>query len=255
MTTALVDSTISKNDVIQGAGEELRISGLTVQLTPSQELASLNRLESMMAELFNGRNFDVGYNFEDVPDLNSQTYVERTHEPFMRTNLAVRMIPFFNKQVPPELKQLASASWSSSLAVVKSQQIQQIQAPRRMPRGSGNTYKQLFYNRFFVPDPLPPTMAGNESLFEGETNDFFQDYSAWLRGNTISSFTITVDPRLTLDSSSNADPRIDYRITANTQTSDGTWQLVKITVTDSAGRTEIRLVSFEVTKPPDVPSP
>lgn len=251
----MLTSAFTKNDVIQGAYQDIRISGLTVNPTPGDEVLALNRFESMMAEFFNSYNLDVDYNFEDSPDLNSLTSVERAYEPMMRLQLAIRLIPAFNKAVPMELKQLASSSWSGALGAVKRRQIREIQPSRRYPRGSGNTFRNIYLNRFTVPETLPPISAANNQIFAGDTDDYFEDYAAWLDGNTIDSFTISVDTRLTLESSSNADPRIDYRITGVEETGDGVWQFVKITVTDSSGRVQIRLISFEIYNPPVVPSP
>lgn len=248
-------SAYTKNDVIQGAYQDIRISGLTVNPTPGDEVLALNRYESMMAEFFNSYNLDVEYNFEDTPDLNSLTFVIRAYEPMMRLQLAVRLIPAFNKQVPMELKQLASSAWSGALGAVKRHQIRPIQPSRRYPRGSGNTFRNIYLNRFSIPEPLPPISAANNRIFVGDIDDYFEDYAPWLEGNTIDSFTITTDPRLTLDSSSNESPRIDYRITGSEATGQGVWQFVKITVIDSIGRTQIRLVSFEVIISPSVPRP
>ena len=155
--------------------------------------------------------------------------------------------------VPEQLSGLARTAFSSALGSVKAQQIREVSPSRRMPRGSGNTYKLPYSNRFSYPQPLPPISSSNKPIYVGETNDYFEDFSAWLGSNTIASFTIAADPRITVDSSSNTDTRVEYTVTAGTSGAEGVWQYVKITVTDSAGRVDIRLVNFEVVKPPEVP--
>lgn len=243
----------TKNDIIQRAYQEIRVSGLTVNPNPTDEALALVRLETMMSEFFTNWNMDVGYNFQTTAVLTDQTNVPLNYESMMAYNLAVRLIPAFNKQVPQTLYGLASTSFSSSLGVVKSQQIRQIQPSRRMPRGSGNTFRDVYWDRFSQPVPLPPTSSANNPIYEGETQDYYEDFSAWLGSNTIASFTIAADPRLTIDTSANTDTRVTYTITAGDSGSEGEWQYVKITVTDSAGRVDIRLINFLVADPPTVP--
>ena len=243
----------TKNDIVVKAYDQLRISGLTLLPSPSDEALALYTLESMMSEFFTNWNMDVEYNFETTPDLNSETLVPLNYESMMFYNLATRLQVPFNKQIPPRLEGLAGTSFSSSLGVVKAQQIRQIQYPRRMPRGSGQTYRNMYYNRYHVPEGLPPISSATNNILVGETQEYFESFDAWLGSNTIASFNVTVDPRFTLVASANADPRITYTLTATVAEGEGVWQLVKITVTDSAGRVEIRLVSFLVCDPPEVP--
>jgi hypothetical protein len=244
----------TKYEVIQQAYQEIRISGITVIPRPSDEALALVRLENMMAEFFGNLNFDVHYNFENVPNLNSVTNVTRNFVSMMAYNLAVRLIPAFNKQVPPILYDLASTAFSSSLGAVKLLQLRQVQPSRSMPRGSGNTNQNLGWNRFSIPLELPPTMPGNQEIFVGEIQDYSENYSAWLGLNTIASFTLEVDPRLTIIASAISVSDITYTLSAPSGSgpATGPWQLVKITVTDSAGRVDIRLINFEVTTPPEV---
>ena len=97
-----------------------------------------------------------------------------------------------------------------------------------------------------APPELPPNEAATNYIDEGETQDYQESFAAWLGNNTIASFSIEADGRLTIVSSANNDPVIDYTITARTDSSQGPWQVVKITVTDSEGRVAIRLINFDV---------
>lgn len=245
----------TKAEVINDAYDEIRVSGLTVSPSPSDLVKALSRLEGMMSELFTSWNLNVGYNFENTPNINSQTNVPLAYEPMMRYGLAVRLIPMFNKEVPATLLQLAASSLSGAQGSIAAQNIRQIQPSRRMPKGSGNTFRGQFWNRFMQPVVLPPPESATSVIAEGERQDYSESFAAWLGSNTIASFTIAVDPRLTLNASANADPLITYTVTAIANDSYGPWQFVKITVTDSAGRVEIRLINFEVTTVPTVPSP
>jgi len=244
----------TKADIINDAYDELRISGLTVSPSPSDLVNGLNRLESMMAEFFTNWNMNMGYNFESTPNINSETNVPINFKQMMVYSLAVRLIPMFNKQVPIELKQLAATSFSSSQGILAAQNLREVQPSSRMPKGSGNR-RNVYWRRFMEPVSLPPNEAATNYIEEGETQSYQESFAAWLGSNTISSYTIVIDPRLTVVSSTNSDPVIDYTLSASTNSSYGPWQYVKITVTDSAGRVEIRLINFEITEVPTVPEP
>lgn len=248
-------SSPTKINVINDAFTELRISGLTVNPTPSDLVNGLNRLEEMMREYFTVWNLDVEYNFENAPDVNSQTNVDLAFKAMMKFGLATRLVPMFNAQVPLSLSLLANAAFSGAQGAVAAQNIREVNPPRRMPKGSGNDLRNIYQRRYMQPTPQAPQEAATNRIDEGETQDYQENFSQWLGTNTIASFTITVDSRLTLDSSSNNDPLIDYRITATTNDSFGPWQFVQITVTDSIGRVEIRMVSFDIRSLPTVPAP
>ena len=71
--------------------------------------------------------------------------------------------------------------------------------------------------------------------------DYSLDWTDWLEGETISSFTITVDPSgsLTVDSSSDDGSIVSYRLSGGTA---GTMYSVTIQITTSAGQVEERTV-------------
>lgn len=246
----------TKAQTINNAYARLRISGLTSSPTPSDIVLALHRLETMMAEFYGQWSMNINYNFEDVPDVNSLTLVDLQYQNMMESNLAVRLAPDFGKEAPPLLTGQASQSFSGALGVVAQQNARQIQPPRRMPIGSGNTFRGLWWNRYAQPVPLAPVGPTTNYITQGETLDYREDFSAFLGSATISSYTIVADPLLTIDTSANATPEITYTITAPTSPTStyGPYQLVQITITDSTGRVLIRLINFEVSTPPDVGS-
>lgn len=243
----------TKGDIINEAYQELRISGLTVGPTALDISMALRRLESMMSELFTQWNLAIGYNFQVTPSTTQQTNVPENFRNMMVTNLAVRLIAAFGKDAPKSLMDQASQSVSSAIGIVQAANLQQVQPPRRMPVGSGNTYRGLFWNRFATPVQWPPDMSSTQQIQQGETLTFYEDFAAFLGTATIASYTIVADPLLTIDTSANASPRINYTVTAPDDDSGlGPWQQIKITITDSLGRTLIKVVNFQVTTPPDV---
>src|SRR6478735_5317962 len=244
----------TKAQTINSAYQQLRISGLTITPSPSNLVLALDTLETMMAELRDDWNLAINYNFEEDPDLNALTGVDISYQRMMVLNLAIALIPTFNKEVPPTLTTLASVSLSKAIGRSSLANARMIQPPRRMPIGSGNTFRGVFWNRFSVPVPVPPVGPNTKNILQGETLNYYEDFSAFLGTATIVSYTIEADPLLTIVTSANADPRITYTIQAPTQppATYGPWQLVNITITDSLGRTEIRLINFGVVTPPVV---
>lgn len=248
----------TKLDLVNDAYSQLRISGLTVQPSPSNLQLALYRMERMMAELYEMKGLNIQYNFQEFPSLADLAGVTLGYFQMISTNLALRLIPDFktpDAAISPALASAASASMSGAIGVSVRNNMRMVQPSMRMPLGNGNTFRWLFWNRYSVPVPNAPTGASTNYILQGETFDYREDFSAWLGENTIASYEILVDPLLTLDSSSDAnDPIIDYRITAPIQPTsiNGPWQIVLISVTDSIGRTDIRLINFQVTTPPQV---
>lgn len=242
----------TKIQIVNQAFEDIRISGLTVTQGPAGNVLGLRRLEDMMQECFLGQNLDVGYNFEETPDPNTPTGVSDAFRHFMSTNTAMRIVAAYGKDAPATLASQARGSTNTALAIVARQQTRQVQPSRRMPRGSGNEIRSPNWLRFEQPVQEPPTIPDRKTIYDGETQDYTEDFTAWLGDNSVASFTIAADPRLTIDSSSEADGVITYTVTASNDPAEGVWQYVEITVTDSAGRVNIRYINFRVFTPPEV---
>jgi len=237
----------SKQERINSAYSQMRISGLTVSPSPEDNELALDRLENMMSELEFSRNICMDYNFEEAPDPNSETGVVRSYWHMMDTNLAVRLIPDFNKVVPQTLILQASQALATASSQSAAQSIRQIANPNRMPIGSGTTLRYNKYQRFNREQRIPPPNCETNVMIIDDVDDYRESYIAYLGDESIASFTIEADRGLTLVSSSNDTPIINYRIKAvdNTVTS-GTWQQVKIIVTTSSGRVDTRLINFEI---------
>ena len=239
-----------KSEIINGAYSRIRVSGLTVQATPEDVALALDRLEDLAAEL-KSMNICIGYNFESTPDVNSESEVERKFKSMLESNLAVRVLSDFGKQVPQSLGLLASGTLSTAASITASKSIQEVQYPQRMPIGSGNS-RSGQYRRYQPPSQLPPNECATHIIKIGEVSDFEESFKTYLSGETIASYVITADSGLSVESSSNDDPIISYRVKALTNTSEGVWQQVKIKATTSAGRIEIRVINFEVQSVPTV---
>lgn len=246
----------TKAQMVNDAYSQLRISGLTVNPSPSDLVLALYRMEQMMAELYEQRGLNIGYNFTDPPNLNDLAGITLGYFQTIATNLGVRLCPDFGKEPPGVLMSQASSSMSGAIAVSAQRNMRPQQPPRRMPAGNGNTFRWLFWNRYMVPVVNAPVGSATNYMLQGETLDYREDFTAWLNGATIASYEILVDPLLTLDSDSESAGIISYTLTAPIQpaATQGPYQIVLISVTDSTGRTEIRLINFSVSTPPVVPN-
>lgn len=140
----------SKGKIINNAYSHVRISGITVDPSPREKERALGVLEEMAAE-FEGRNICMEYLFEEAPNTASSTGVNIKFNYMLATNLAMRLIPDFGKKSSANdslilLRQQAvsSLSTASSATAVVNQMIY----PRRMARGSGNTFRWNHLRRY-----------------------------------------------------------------------------------------------------------
>jgi hypothetical protein len=235
-----------KVDRIMAAYSKLRISGLTVTPSPSDLELALNELEKMMAELASG-GIEVNYNFEEQPDPNSDSNVDIKFWNMIDTNLAIRLIPDFNKEVPAMLVSQASQAMSQASGICARDRIQQVQYPARQPVGSGNR-RYARWKRFYTGlNIMAPNKPSTLSIRQGETNDFEESFAAYLRTDEyIQSFEVVCDTGLEVISSSVLEGVITYRLHAPVDVSAGIWQQAKVTVTTTEGRIDIRLIDFQV---------
>lgn len=238
----------TKIDVVNDSYSQMRISGLTVQASPEDIELAVIRLESMMHEIF-FRNINVGYNFEESPDPNSLTNVEPYAWQMMSTNLAVRLIPDFNKAVPPTLIAKADASLSTVSSITARNYIQEVQYPRRHARGSGNTLRYNRWQRYYRNPAFAPSEAATNILSPGDVNDYVERYDQYLNDlETITSFSITADNDLTISNATFTDTEVSYRVTVedNPEGTTTGFQRVVIQITTSDGRITSRQINFEI---------
>lgn len=233
-------SPLKKADFINDAYSQLRISGITVDPTPSDLSLALDRLEDIAAELFS-RNMDAGYMFEEVPDINSNVGVSRQYKQAYVTLLALRLIPDFNIAIPQHLQMAASAAVGALAA--NQINVREMVYPNRQPLGSGNLRRWTPVRRYYPGDVRGPAEDSTHKLFVGDTNDYTVDLSSdFVLGETITTFTLQTSSALQLDSSSNTDQTITYRVTALAAKTDK----AILTVTTSTGRVLTREIWFEL---------
>ncbi len=237
---------MKKIDIINDAYSQMRISGLTVQPTPEDVEIALMRLENMMAEL-EGRNIGVGYTFEQQPDPDTLTNVAREFWHMMATNLAMRLIPDFNKAVPQPLISQAGQSLSNASGRVAASLVREVNYPSRQPIGSGNRRAYTRWRRYYPETEESPTSSETIFVYQGDVNDYSELFESYLNdGETIDSYTIESDPLLSLSNDAITDSAVTYRVTVLDDTAGSTSQRVKIVITTSDSRKQTRFIYFEI---------
>ena len=242
----------TKGDLINRAYSKGRISGLTAQPTPEDMLLALDVLEDM-AEQWAGNNICTGYNFEDDPDVNSPTNLERKHRGAYISNLAFWLLIDFGKD--PKQALVLEQQKDLSFISANTATVQQIPYPNRMARGGGNTLRYNRYQRFYRDQPASPTSCATQTMFITNIDNFVEHFDAYLGASeTISSYTIKADNWLVIVSDSLSSPDISYEIRAdgNGDNQSNAQLQVIITVTTSIGRVETRVINFTLKEVPEV---
>lgn len=235
-----------KVDRISGAYSKLRISGLTVQPTSEDLELALGELENMMSELAS-RGIEVGYNFENEPNPNSDLGVPQQHWNMINCNLAVRLIADFNKDVPAMLLMQATQSLNNSSSICAAERVRGVAYPSRQPVGSGARIFNRWQRFYSESNALPPNDPATLYVMQGEVNDYQESFEAYLREDEdILSAVVVCDTGLVVLSSTVEDPVVRYRLSAPVELSAASWQQVKITMTTTIGRVDIRIINYQV---------
>lgn len=237
---------IIKNDIILGAYSQLRISGITRQPTPEDLDVALTRLEDMAAQY--DTDMPIGYNFEDLPDPNSDSGVPGGLKMAFETGLAVRLIADFNKEVPPAMVSIAAGALSHMASVSAAQRMRQVQYPQRQPIGSGNL-RWARWARFYRSSGNEPLNSANASMFIGDITNFTEHFDAYLQdGEDIASYSIVADSGLIISNDSNTFTDVAYTVQAGNPSGSDSTNVLQITIimTTTNGRVETRRQFIQV---------
>ena len=247
--TADTGGTFLKVDFLIDAFSQMRINGLTRDPTPEELERAILRQENMAAE-WNGRNMDPGWNFEDNPDPNSLTNIQRTYFQAYSTNLAVRLMPDFGLSPNEDLRRQANQSLSFLATSIAANRVDETFYSKRHPKGAGNDNYFNRWSRFYQQDQAAANVSQLFEIFVDDINDFKEQFDAFLRdGETIDSFDIVVDKGLDLISSSLVDgEEVVYRIRgkADSESQRTTTRQVTIIATTTDGRIQTRRRFFQV---------
>lgn len=237
-----------KGDVINDAYSELRISGLTVDPTPADLELALSTYENMMA-YFKARSICAGYSFEDEPDPNTPHNVDRAFWTPMASNLAIRLVPNFNKEEHRRLTMMADSGLSTMSGVSAKNLARQVVYPDRQPRGSGNTLRTNRWARWYRDVVQAPSTCATIRMIIGDIDNFVEHFDSYLKdGEAVASYTIEGTNGLDVTADSLTSPDISYTVEAlgAENSTTNSLQQVKIVATTDAGRVETRLIDFEL---------
>jgi hypothetical protein len=230
------------SEQILRAYSALRISGLTSNPSPEEMELGFNELIDMMAE-FNSRNICTEYIFQDEPDINAESGIAAAFNNALQKCLAVRLAPFFDKQVPQLLQ--AQASQGVSNWAARTARVNQISPSRRQARGSGNTFRFSNWTRFYRAGNPAPISCSTFDLKVDAVDFFGVDFSRYLLDEaTIISYTV--------ESTSGIDITQDVQdgdlINLEVKGVQAGYQTATITITTSTGRVNPELINFNVTE-------
>jgi len=232
-----------KVDIINGAYSQMRISGITVDPSPEDLVLALRRLEGMANEL-HGRNVCTGYYFEEEPDINSPSGLNKKYWYSFECILAMRLVSDFGKGMQPDPMLAKNASAQMSFLYASTANPRQVQYPSRQPLGAGN----YPYCGFFAPIAEAPNTCLTNRMTVGDIDNFVEHFNSFLIDpEEIASYTIEADTGLTIVSDSDVSPDIFYQIQADGGSSSDGLLRVKIVITTDGGRVTTRIINFELT--------
>jgi hypothetical protein len=241
----------TKDDLLIGAFDELRISGLTVDPTPKEKEKALIKMEEMAAE-YESRNICINYLFEDQPDPSTTSGIPPQFNQMMKTNVAVRLIPMFgkNSQASPALMDLKKqASGALSNASARTAVVNKTNYPDRQPVGSGNNFRWgQKWRRFYKEPSSAPISCDTEQMQLNTIDSFIASWDNFLgEGETITSYVIKKTNGLTIsgDQIQNDSSEVFYRALA-TVCGHQTVTISIVTTSSTPNFADVRTINFNV---------
>jgi hypothetical protein len=226
----------TKIQILNDCFNELRINGSTVQADSDDIKLALYRLEDYIAQL----QFDVGYNFETVPNPNSVSGIPPFANLAIALGMALNLCPPYGKVREAILPQ---ATGALSILQGRLARPKRVTYPSRQPLGMGNRFQ--FSNMYqFMPETISaPTSPQTEQMNIGDIKKFSIDFSAEMpSAASISSYTTTVSSGLTLTSVSLSGMKISFTVQA---TVDG-YQQILFSVIANNGEKSNRVLDFNI---------
>jgi hypothetical protein len=178
----------TKGEIVAAAFRKAGISGITSQPTGDELAGAVETLEDMMREL-ESKNACSTYAFEDEPCLSTESNLEQKWYHAVQSRLAVLLCSDFGIQPSPTLTAQARQAWTSMIG--KMTKPRQIGQTRRMPRGSGNTFRSPTWVRYYHGETNAPINCDTINIKVDEVYPATIDFSGYLAtGEVIQSFII-----------------------------------------------------------------
>lgn len=230
-----------KSEIVSGAFDRLAISGITSKPTAEDSQVGLDLLEDTMQAM----EVD-GYNYEDTPQGNSVTGLERSYNRALKDILSFSIAGFYGKQITAQIQMANSAGVSFIEGKRAVERSRRTPYPTRQPRGSGNRRFNPWQN--FYPQSFMPTETKNTAhLTWGGTVSHSLDLQHWLNGAVITGYEIVyTDNALTVNSSSSTDTTIDMVVSCANQSN--TYQVIEVKVTADNGNVATFCILFKTSE-------
>ena len=166
---------VSKVDIINGAFELLRISGITVAASPREVSSALQILDDYCAEI---KPFlDLGYvqpaTYGDSDPNDYSGLLPGMAGPLKKI-MTIQLAPLFGKQMPPALAVIADNGMRSLEQLLVN--VSGTQNPATLPIGSGNEWDYRS-NKFYTE---PNNDDGAINYYSNEVFGISHDWSNWL---------------------------------------------------------------------------
>ncbi len=220
----------------------LVINGITSVPSPEEIKTALSVFEDMMNE-FQSRNICSSYFFEEEPKPDTDSGIDAAYNNATSSNLALRLANLFGKEAPQTLRGQATQSLSNWSA--RSGKVNQINPPRRQPRGSGNTFRFSNWVRYYRFEDNAPIECDTFDLKVDAIDFFSVDFNSYLLSSaTITSFELEVSDGIEVITSS----ELNGLITLECKGLSSGFNTIKITVTTSTGRVNPEVVNFNITQ-------
>jgi len=230
----------NKIDLVNGAYQLIRISGLTTEAVPEEITIGLQVADDLAGEL--SATLDTGYiqpleyGASDPTALSGLTV--QTAGPFKKL-LAVELVTYFGKEAPMSLVMNAERGRRALEQVLVN--ALPMQMPGTLPIGSGNEWD--YRSNKFYPEPNNDDGAINKNL-----TDVFQwdnSWAQWLENESVlDAVTYTTDSGVTLSNDSFEDETSTVTVSF---IREGQFT-VCATATDQAGNVTSKKVVYNVTK-------
>ena len=227
-------------DLVNGAYQLIRISGLTSNAVPEEITIGLQVADDLAGELSATLNLGyiqpLEYGTTDPTALSGLT--AQTAGPFKKL-LAMELVDFFGKQVPISLKMNADKGLRALEQILVN--VEPMQLPGTLPIGSGN--EQDYRSAKFYPENTNDDGAINKYL-----TDVFQwdnNWTQWLSNEScIDAVEYEASPGVTLTNESFEDESSSVTVSFTT-----TGQFtVCAKATDERGNVESKKVIYNVTE-------
>lgn len=144
---------VRKSDLVRDALSKLAIINYDYDIDPEEFRTGLIAMEVMIAS-WDARGIKFGYIISPTPEQakgEDDAGIPDIARKAIVYNLAIELAPTYGKEISQAISVGASSGMTDLLSAV--QYIPQVQYPRNMPRGSGNTLRFDRWSRFYRPQP------------------------------------------------------------------------------------------------------